>query len=261
MIESKVRGFVYLVVAGLLLLMSLSTGGGLTAQTALASEQMVGTATMLSSFSSEIEQQGSASNREADLLQRWDALLVKQRGAAYRRSQVVRHSRYLDPVSTDGELRGRSRIWGDAALDVQAECIERLVRELQASDFSQDEICFALALVRCESGFNPDAAAGISSACGLGQFLDKTRTVLCDRAGIENADPFCVDLNIVCLRETLKECFRFARKRASRDTMDYFAYAYAYHHDGPRLNAGGLEIGRSKVLPWLETAKRCIRSQ
>lgn len=259
MMASTLRGIGFLVMAAVLCFVAFASEGGQFGRSELREQQFERPAPAV--FSHEkVEALTVEPQNDRDKLERWEPLLVHERGAAYRRSRVVRHSLYLQPLSAGKGLRGRSRIWGDADLDVQAECIERIVRQLQDSDFSEDEICFALALVRCESGFNPDAAAGISSACGLGQFLDRTRAVLCERAGIENSDPFSVDLNVACLQETLEECFRFARKRASRDTLDYFAYAYAYHHDGPKLNAGGLEIARSKVLPWLETAKRCIVS-
>lgn len=191
-------------------------------------------------------------------LERLKPLLVSKPGAAYGKASVVKHSRYLAPVRDHDGLRGRSRRWGDADLSVQAECVTRLVHRLRAAEFSESEIAFALALWRCESGFNPDAAAGSSSACGLGQFLDRTRAVLCARAGIANSDPFGVDLNVACTHEALKEALRFAAKRARPGTLHYFEYAYAYHHDGPSLDSGGLEIARTKVIPWLETAKRCI---
>ncbi len=190
-------------------------------------------------------------------LERLRPLLVPKPGAAYKRSSVVKHSRYLTPVKGEG-LRGKSRRWGDADLSVQAECVNSLISDLRGAGYSKSEICFAVALWRCESGFNPDAAAGTSSACGLGQFLDRTRAVLCKRAGVNDSDPFSVDMNIACTRETLKECFAFARKYAPRDSTRYFEFAYAYHHDGPSADSGGREIARESVLPWLETAKRCI---
>lgn len=199
-----------------------------------------------------------ATQSKALTLERLRPILVPKSGPGYRTELVVGHSHYFDPIiDTDG-LAGRSRRWGDAPLAVQAVCVARLVKDLRSHRFTEDEVAFAIALCRHESGFNPDAAAGTSSACGLGQFLDRTRRVLSLRAGALDLDPFSVDLNVVCLRETLKECFAFARKHAETGTNRYFQYAYAYHHDGPALKSGGLEIAEEKVLPWLEVAQECI---
>lgn len=191
-------------------------------------------------------------------LERLRPILVNEPGPAYRRAVVKNNSHYFDPIKDGDGLSGRSRRWGDADYTVQAQCIVRLTKKLRSAGFTESEVSFAVALCRCESGFNPDAAAGYSSASGLGQFLDRTRGALCKRANLRSSDPFDADLNVICMSETLKECFAFARKYAKPGTIRYFQFAYAYHHDGPALNSGGLEIAAEKVLPWLETVKKCI---
>ena len=61
-------------------------------------------------------------------------------------------------------------------------------------------------------------------------------------------------MNVVCLGESLKEMFAFAAKRAKPGTEKYFNLAYAYHHDGPSLDHGGLDIAKEKIAPWM---KKC----
>lgn len=199
-----------------------------------------------------------ATQRQSLTLERLRPILVTSPGAEYPKEVVKKHSHYFDPITDADGLKGRSRRWGDADLAVQVQCIVRLLDELRSARFTESEIAFAIALCRCESGFNPDAAAGTTSASGLGQFVDRTREILCKRGGVKSSDPFEVELNVICMRETLKECFAFARKHAKPGTSRYFEYAYAYHHDGPSLESGGRDIAKKKVLPWLETARKCI---
>ena len=195
------------------------------------------------------------------LSERYQSILVTSPGKGYRQSTIKPHSHYRDAIKVgqDG-LTGRSRKWGDAELDVQAAVISRVVQMCREARFTERETCLAVALCRVESGFNPDAAAGTSSASGLGQFLDETRATLSCRAGISSSDPFCVELNLVCLREALQEAFAFAAKRAERGSDRYLVLAYAYHHDGPALDSGGEQIAVSKVLPWLSKIKQCLRA-
>jgi putative chitinase len=245
----------------MVLVLAIAPGGKATADTTPDSQvPVIKTASfaVVRSETSTASVENFVRQRQSLTIEKLKPILVPKPGPAYKESQIVKHSHYHDPISFIDGLTGNSRRWGDATAAVQTECIVRLTNGLRAKGFTNNEVCFAVALCRHESGFNPDAAAGISSACGLGQFLDKTRRTLSSRAGVTSLNPFCVDLNVVCMQETLKECFAFARKHAKPDSKEYFAYAYAYHHDGPSLDAGGLEIAKDKVLPWLETAKRCI---
>jgi len=195
------------------------------------------------------------------LLERFESILVTSPGKGYRANKIKSYSHYREAIQLghDG-LQGRSRKWGDADLVVQAIVVDRVVKMCREARFTERETCLAVALCRVEAGLNPDAAAGISSACGLGQFIDDTRATLCSRAGIASDDPFCVELNLVCMREALKEAFTFAGKRAQRGSDRYLVLAYAYHHDGPALDSGGEQIAILKILPWLDKTKQCLRT-
>lgn len=207
-------------------------------------------------------QQKEESASLAEKIAQYRPFLVHQRGSAYRESQIKSYSHYKDPITVESDqLCGRSRIWGDVSLETQAQVVSSVIDHLRQEGFSQSEVCYALAVCRVESGFNPDAAAGTTSASGLGQFIDSTREVLCGRAGIENTGPFCMTVNLHCLTESLKESFRFADKRvAAGDTEGRYRLAYAYHHDGPSLKYGGAAIADKKILPRLPVIEKALRS-
>jgi len=192
--------------------------------------------------------------------ERFSSFLVKTPGRAYREARIKDYSHYLLPLKPRaGQPMGRSRIWGDASEAVQAKLVRCVMQYLAERDFSSDEIVYALALCRIESGFNPDAAAGSTSAAGLGQFINRTRKVLAERAGVTASDPFCVELNLACLAESLEEAFRFAERRVGAERNDeFFKLAYAYHHDGPSLQYGGVELAEARVLPWMRIIQESL---
>ena len=99
--------------------------------------------------------------------------LIAPKGPAYRDSKVVSYSYYKKPIEGSGP-RGKSRRGGDASKAVQEESINAIIKEGRKAGMSKEDIALTLAIARHESGFNPDAAAGTTSAHGLGQFVNKT---------------------------------------------------------------------------------------
>jgi putative chitinase len=166
---------------------------------------------------------------------------VTQRGHAYRESQVVRWSHYDNPIDrSPGRAAGNSRIWGDAPPVTQAAAIEALVRASQAAHLDNHQTALVLAIARTESGFNPDAAAGTTSASGLGQFVDRTGAAY----GLGNANRWNVDAQATALVHHFLDNQRLAQSRHQGDE-----YIYKYHHDGPSADYGGLAISRREVMP------------
>lgn len=101
--------------------------------------------------------------------------MVQPRGAAYSSDRIKPWSHYREPIdSGDGRLRGESRRWGDASPQTQSRVIDSLIDSSRDAGLSARETAYVLAIARVESGFNPDAAAGTTSASGLGQFIDRT---------------------------------------------------------------------------------------
>ncbi len=192
-----------------------------------------------------------------DLVAVYSSILVTIPGPSY--GMTRQHSHYNVPIKprSDG-LNGNSRRWGDASLEVQAVMIDAVVKRLSQVGYSRRQIGFVLALLRYESGFNPDAAAGYTSAAGLVQMIDKTRNVLASRACVNASDPFDPAMNIECLVQTLREMFQFAAKRATPESSRYYEFAYAYHHDGPSLSNGGRAKAVAEVLPWIERCESTL---
>ncbi|MGH8043492.1 MAG: peptidoglycan-binding protein, partial [Stenotrophomonas sp.] len=106
-----------------------------------------------------------------------------------------------------------------------------------------------LAIARVESGFNPDAAAGTTSASGLGQFIDRTGK----HYGLNNANRFDVDAQSDALVAHFVDNRNLARDRGQGED-----YIYKYHHDGPTKDYGGLGLSHRKVAPHLDEYEQFV---
>ncbi|MDD2468420.1 MAG: transglycosylase SLT domain-containing protein, partial [Desulfuromonadaceae bacterium] len=85
------------------------------------------------------------------------------------------HSYYLLPIQmTPGRASGNSRRHGDASPEVQRKAIDTIIEAAKNHGLTNRETAHVLAIAFVESGFNPDAAAGTTTAAGLGQFVRKT---------------------------------------------------------------------------------------
>lgn len=167
--------------------------------------------------------------------------MIQPKGAPYRPSQIVPHSHYNDPIDrTPGRLAGHSRIWGDASPEVQSRTIDLLLDAAHDAGLGRRDMALVLAIARRESGFNPDAAAGTTSALGLGQFVDRTGAAYGLRSA-KRGDP------AEQARALVAHYIDNRRLAASRGQGE--DYIYKYHHDGPSLDYGGLAVSRSDVLP------------
>lgn len=178
-----------------------------------------------------------------------DRLIVTSPGKTP--SPIAGHSHFSEPIE-DKDYSGNSRKWGDASKEVQHEVISRLISSAKDAKLTCKETALLLAIARVESGFNPDAAAGSSSATSIGQFIDKTGLAY----GIRNNNRFSLTDNANALVEHLKDNLSYLRRRwPGINSEQENELAYALHHDGPSLSFGGRGIAREKVLPW---AKRIL---
>lgn len=122
--------------------------------------------------------------------------LTVNRGPAYRQKQVRSYSHYNDPIDrSEGRLAGNSRRHGDAPVEVQIAVMDRIAVTSRQKGLNARETGYVLSIARIESGFNPDAAAGTSSATGLGQFVKRTGQAY----GINNSNIWDVDVQINAL--------------------------------------------------------------
>ena len=156
---------------------------------------------------------------------------------------------YFNKPIPEGELRGNSRKAGDISVKSQEKIIARIVDYGRRMDLSDREIAIALATVRYESGFNPDAAAKSSSAVGLGQFVNQTWK---DVTG--GTDRNSVDDQIQALFDLQTENTNIAEKKGYGEE-----YIYAMHHDGPNLELNGLSKSKKHVMPFVPKYEKMIK--
>lgn len=156
---------------------------------------------------------------------------------------------YFNKPIPEGELRGNSRKSGDIDVKSQQEIISRMVEYGRRMELSDREIAIALATVRYESGFNPDAAAKSSSAVGLGQFVNQTWK---DVTG--GTDRNSIDDQIQALFDLQIENTAIAKKKGYGEE-----YIYAMHHDGPSLKLDGLSKSKKHVMPFVPKYEKMIK--
>jgi len=179
--------------------------------------------------------------------------MIQPKGAAYRTSQLHSRSHYLEPIDdTEGRLSGNSRIWGDADPEVQSQVIDMLVATSKDAGLSARETAHVLAIARVESGFNPDAAAGTTSASGVGQFIDNTGKAY----GLDDTNRFDADAQARALVSHFIDNRELAARRGQGEV-----YIYKYHHDGPSRDYGGLGLSADKVMPLLDRYTRFVETE
>jgi putative chitinase len=178
--------------------------------------------------------------------------MVQPPGAAYRSSQIESWSHYREPIDESRPLHGQSRRWGDASPEVQSRVIDSLIESSREAGLTPRETAYVLAIARVESGFNPDAAAGTTSASGLGQFIDRTGR----HYGLNNANRFDVDAQSDALVAHFVDNRNLARDRGQGED-----YIYKYHHDGPTKDYGGLGLSQRKVAPHLDEYEQFVNQR
>lgn len=179
---------------------------------------------------------------------------LQPRGPAYRDSQVdERLSHYYDPIDTSvGRLAGNSHIHGDASAEVQAGVMDALVDASQRAGLDNRQAAYVLATARFESGFNPDAAAGPTSAYGVGQFVKKTG----HSYGIADTDRGDLTRQAEALVAYYQDNAARAHSRGEGDE-----YIYAYHHDGVNASADALALSREHVMPYVPAFERFVEAR
>lgn len=179
--------------------------------------------------------------------------MIQHRGAAYRSDQIKAHSHYREPIDTSpGRLAGNSRVWGDASPEVQSRVIDTLIDASRRAGLNPRETAYVLATARVESGFNPDAAAGTTSAAGLGQMINNTGS----HYGLNNGNRFDARAGADALVAHFIDNRNLAQRRGQGEE-----YIYKYHHDGPSRDYGGLGLSRSQVMPYVDRYEQFVRER
>tara|TARA_R110000796_G_scaffold79960_4_gene177194 strand:+ start:935 stop:1858 length:924 start_codon:yes stop_codon:yes gene_type:complete len=177
--------------------------------------------------------------------------LYASKGKAYKDSEIKAYSYYNDTIKGTGP-RGSSRVHGDASKEVQKTAIETIIAEGKKAGMNNDDIALTLAIARVESGFNPDAAAGTTSAHGLGQFVDQTG----EGYGLTDENRWDVNEQARALVAHTQDNIERAEKNGRGRE-----YVYAYHHDGPSLKYGGLAIGKANVTPRVASFLKLVEGE
>jgi LysM repeat protein len=182
-------------------------------------------------------------------------LLLCKKGPAYRDSQIADKSylrRFPDIDKTASTLAGNSRVVGDASPEVQKRIIEKVIEVGVRYQMSYRDIAFMLLMAKVESGFNPDAAAGTTSAGGLSQYVDGLAADVTNGKDAKRILGFSLDLTrpkdrfdaekgIYGLLISYVIC---KEKATSFNTQNPTEYIYIFHHDGwnSNLNKRGPEL-------------------
>ena len=179
--------------------------------------------------------------------------MIQPRGREYRSEQIKPWSHYREPVDhSPDRLAGNSRVWGDASPEVQSRVIDALIESSRNAGLTPRETAHVIAIARVESGFNPDAAAGTTSASGLGQFIDKTGR----HYDLGNQNRFSPAAQADALVAHFIDNRNLAVSRGQGEE-----YIYKYHHDGPTRDYGGLGLSNREVAPHLNEYEVFVRQR
>jgi putative chitinase len=182
-----------------------------------------------------------------------EGVYVTSPGAPY--DNPVPYSHYNQPLEKGG-IRGYSRIWGDAPRETQSTVISQILTVGRRMKFNDEELAFALSVARTESGFNPDAAAGTTSASGVGQLIDRTA----ENLGVRGDMRFDVKENVNGFLSLLGSVLKTSRNQLPRQSQNkIFERAYGLYHDGPSLKYGGQNLAKKVVTPQIPLMLDWIR--
>ncbi|WP_431479086.1 transglycosylase SLT domain-containing protein [Massilia eburnea] len=104
-------------------------------------------------------------------------------------------------------------------------------------------------MVKIESGFNPDAAAGTTSASGLGQFINDTGRAY----GLNNTNRFDVNASVKAVVKYFLANEKLAKKNKKPDV-----WVYKYHHDGPTRDYGGEALATGKFAKLADAYEKAL---
>lgn len=207
--------------------------------------------------------------------------LAAKKGSAYQDSQIKTYSwlsRAPKVEKQANEIAGNSRIFGDVSPENQVLVIDLLVEICTRYKLSYREIAYVLLMVRVESGFNPDAAAGTTSAAGLAQYT---------KATVGEARKAIYSKHYLGFELDLSEMLVFdAQRGAYGALLSYFickdrvaeffphdleANIYLFHHEGWYFNPTGKEdnanvievrkIIKNEILAKLPEVERLLKQK
>lgn len=172
-------------------------------------------------------------------------------------------SYYTLPLQlTPGRAAGYSRRWGDASHGVQKKSIDAIIAAAKSHGLNMRETAHVLAIAFVESGFNPDSAAGTTTATSFGQFIRATGWTY----GLNDSNRFELTPNAEAIVKHYIKNRDIAKNRGHRD-QDLEIMIYVYHHDGasnhdvnnPRSE--GLRISKNQVIPYTDKIEGMLNGE
>ena len=184
-----------------------------------------------------------------EISKQFDDSVYAPLGKEYRDDQIVSNSYYKTEI-LDRPNKGNSRIGGDVSIEVQERAMKSIVSEGIRQGMDERQIAMTLAIARHESGFNPDAAAGTTTAHGLGQFVNKTGNAY----GLDDTNRWIMEEQARALVTHTLDNYKLAENRNQGEE-----YVYKYHHDGASKDFGGLGLSQKFVMPNVESYVNFVR--
>ncbi|MDR3504116.1 MAG: transglycosylase SLT domain-containing protein, partial [Legionella sp.] len=174
----------------------------------------------------------------------YNVLVIKEKGGRYR--NIASNSYYLN---TPG-----SPIAGDASDELKIKSVDAIITAAIENNLNLHETAHVLAIAHQESMFNPYAAAGTTSASGLGQFINETG----ERYDIDDANRWDITTQANALvNHFLDNKFKINSLGFSEE------HIYRLHHDGSNstkiIGSEGLATSRTKVIPMIKVYEDAIR--
>ncbi|MET3135464.1 uncharacterized protein (TIGR02594 family) [Oxalobacteraceae bacterium GrIS 1.11] len=83
-------------------------------------------------------------------------------------------SHYGEPINSNKPLSGYGRHGFQVPAEVQQKVVDIIIEEARKSSFNNRDLAYYIAIAKCESTFNPDAANENGTASGIAQVIDKT---------------------------------------------------------------------------------------
>lgn len=173
------------------------------------------------------------------------------------KQEVTGKSHYNDEIDrTPGRPAGNTRDWGDATIEVQDAVRDALIDAAKARGLSKHDTAVVLAIVRNESGYNPDAANKKWSASSIGQFMDKTAP----EYGVSEKDRFDVRSNAEGVVRHYIKSKRWAEKwHKKAKGVEKDRWIYKFYHDEYGKPLGFKEFDkRDGVGQWVAPIEKAI---
>jgi len=161
--------------------------------------------------------------------------------------EVASNSSYNDPIPESGHTRNA----GGAPKQAQEAAMKEIIRVGRTLEATDEQIAYALATARYESGFNIYASAKSTSAYGLGQFINATG----ETYGLNDSNKNDLGMQAQALIEHTMDNCTMAKKKGYDNS-----YVYAFHHDGPSLNKGGLALSKEHIMPFVPKYKKLLET-